>query len=105
VIPDVRKDAMCSVALDNVEPASAVSTDELYSYNLLTGDGFQYAAIRDGRKEYALYGYRSGDGSGSTTDHASVCVLSNRGRYGPTTSLKGARTMTPSPVSSRSSMK
>ena len=28
-----------------------VSTDQLYSYNLLTGDGFQHGAVKHGRKE------------------------------------------------------
>ena len=39
VIPNVKKDTLRDVVLQNVEPGSFVSTDELYSYNLLTGDG------------------------------------------------------------------
>ena len=61
VIPDVKKDTLRSVVLDHVEPGSVVSTDELYSYNLLTGDGFKHGAVKHGRKEYAFYDYRTGE--------------------------------------------
>ncbi len=61
VIPDVKKDTLRNVVLDNVEPGSVVSTDELYSYNLLTGDGFTHGAVKHGQKEYAHYDYRSGE--------------------------------------------
>lgn len=61
VIPDVKKDTLRSVVLDNVEPGSVVSTDELYSYNLLTGDGFKHGAVKHGRKEYAFYDYKTGE--------------------------------------------
>ncbi|MEO6152848.1 MAG: IS1595 family transposase [Croceibacterium sp.] len=59
VIPDVKKDTLREVVLDNVEPGSVVSTDELYSYNLLTGDGFTHGAVKHGAKEYAYYDYRT----------------------------------------------
>jgi transposase len=49
VIPNVKKDTLRSVVLDNVEPGSTVSTDELDSYNLLTGDGFEHGAVKHGR--------------------------------------------------------
>jgi transposase len=61
VIPDVKKDTLRGVVLDNVEPGSVVSTDELYSYNLLTGDGFTHGAVKHGAKEYAHYDYRTGE--------------------------------------------
>src|SRR3546814_1071855 len=61
VIPDVKKDTLRNVVLDNVEPGSVVSTDELYSYNLLTGDGFTHGAVKHGAKEYAHYDYRTGE--------------------------------------------
>lgn len=61
VIPDVKKDTLRNVVLDNVELGSVVSTDELYSYNLLTGDGFTHGAVKHGKKEYAHYDYRSGE--------------------------------------------
>ena len=61
VIPDVKMDTLRAVILDNVEPGSIVSTDELYSYNLLTGDGFTHGAVKHGAKEYAHYDYRTGE--------------------------------------------
>jgi transposase len=61
VIPDVTKATLRGVVLANVEPGSVVSTDELYSYNLLTGDGFKHGAVKHGAKEYAHYDYRSGE--------------------------------------------
>jgi transposase-like protein/predicted RNA-binding Zn-ribbon protein involved in translation (DUF1610 family) len=60
VIPNVKKDTLRDVVLENVEPGTTVSTDELYSYNLLTGDGYQHGAVKHGRKEYAFYDYRTG---------------------------------------------
>lgn len=39
IIPNVKKDTLRGGVLQNVEPGSAVSTNELYSYNLLIGDG------------------------------------------------------------------
>lgn len=60
VIPNVKKDTLRGVVLDNVEPGSVVSTDELVSYGLLTGDGYTHGAVKHGAKEYAYYDYRSG---------------------------------------------
>lgn len=61
VIPNVKKDTLRGVVLDNVQAGSVVSTDELYSYNLLTGDGYTHGAIKHGRKEYSFYDYRLGE--------------------------------------------
>lgn len=61
VIPDVKKDTLRAVVLDNVEPGSVVSTDELVSYNLLSGDGYKHGVVSHGRKEYAYYDYRAGE--------------------------------------------
>ncbi len=61
VIPNVKKDTLRGVVLDNVEPGSVVSTDELVSYGLLTGDGFKHGVVKHGAKEYAHYDYRSGE--------------------------------------------
>ena len=60
VIPNVKKDTLRKVVLDNVEPGSFVSTDELVSYGLLTSDGFEHGTVKHGAKEYAHYDYRSG---------------------------------------------
>jgi transposase-like protein len=61
VIPNVKKDTLRAVVLDNVEPGTVVSTDELYSYNLLTGDGYEHGSVKHGAGEYARYDYRSGN--------------------------------------------
>jgi transposase-like protein/predicted RNA-binding Zn-ribbon protein involved in translation (DUF1610 family) len=61
VMPDVKKDTLRDVVLANVEVGSVVSTDELYSYNLLTGDGYTHGAVKHGRKEYAFYDYRTNE--------------------------------------------
>ncbi len=61
VIPNVKKDTLRNVVLDNVEPGATVSTDELYSYNLLTGDGFKHGRVSHGKGEYAVYDYRAGE--------------------------------------------
>lgn len=61
VIPNVKKDTLRNVVLENVEAGSVVSTDELYSYNLLTGDGFKHGVVKHGKKEYSHYDYRSGE--------------------------------------------
>ena len=61
VIPNVKMVTLRGVVLDNVEAGSVVSTDELYSYNLLTKDGFKHGVVKHGAKEYAHYDYRSGE--------------------------------------------
>jgi len=61
VIPNVKKDTLRGVVLDSVKPGSTVSTDELYSYNLLTGDGYKHGAVKHGAKEYAYFDYRTGE--------------------------------------------
>ena len=58
VIPNVKKATLRDEVLANVEPGSTVSTDELMSYGLLTGDGFKHGAVKHGAKEYAYYDYR-----------------------------------------------
>lgn len=58
VIPNVKLDTLRGVVLDNVEPGSIVSTDELVSYGLLEGDGVKHGTVNHGRKEWAYYDYR-----------------------------------------------
>lgn len=58
VIPDIRKDTLQGVTRENVAPGSTVSTDELVSYGLLEGDGYQHGVVKHGAKEYAYYDYR-----------------------------------------------
>ncbi|HMU49081.1 MAG TPA: IS1595 family transposase [Geminicoccaceae bacterium] len=59
IIPDVKKATLREVTLRNVEPGSTVSTDELMSYGLLSGDGYAHGAVKHGSKEYAYYDYRT----------------------------------------------
>jgi transposase len=61
VVPDVRKDTLRDVVLENVEPGAVVSTDELISYGLLTGDGYTHGAVKHGAKEWSWYDWRSGE--------------------------------------------
>lgn len=58
VIPDVKKATLRGVVLQNVEPGTIVSTDELMSYGLLEGDGYQHGTVKHGAKEWAYYDYR-----------------------------------------------
>lgn len=53
IIPDIKTATLRKVVFDTVEPGSKVSTDELLSYDLLTGAGFDHDTVRHGRKEYA----------------------------------------------------
>lgn len=60
VIPDVRKPTLRAAFTANVEPGTVVSTDELMSYGLLTGDGFTHGTVKHGQKEYAFHDERTG---------------------------------------------
>lgn len=61
VIPNIKKDTLRGVVLDSVEPGSTISTDELVSYGLLSGDGYVHGVVSHGRKEYAYYDYRANE--------------------------------------------
>lgn len=61
VIPNVKKDTLRGVVLANVEKGATVSTDELYSYGLLEGDGYKHGRVKHGAKEYAYYDYRASE--------------------------------------------
>lgn len=58
VIPNVKKDTLRDVVLNNVEAGAIVSTDELVSYGLLEGDGYKHGSVSHGKKEWAYYDYR-----------------------------------------------
>lgn len=60
VIPDIKKATLRGVVLQNVEPGAIVSTDELMSYGLLEGDGYQHGTVKHGAKEWSYYDYRHG---------------------------------------------
>lgn len=53
VIPNVKRDTLREVVTRSIEPGSIVSTDELYSYGLLEGDGFRHGAVKHGAKQWA----------------------------------------------------
>jgi transposase len=55
-IPNVQKATLREVILRNVEPGTTVSTDELYSYGLLTGDGYTHGRVKHSAKQYAQTG-------------------------------------------------
>jgi transposase len=52
-IPDVTTATLRKRVLRTVKPGSTVSTDELHSYNLLTGDGYIHGAVNHTAKEWA----------------------------------------------------
>lgn len=58
VIENIKTATLRGVVLENVEPGSIVSTDELMSYGLLTKEGYRHGAVKHGAKEYAYYDYR-----------------------------------------------
>ncbi len=60
VIPNIQKNTLREAVLPKIEPGSTVSTDELMSYGLLSGDGFKHGTVKHGEKEYAYYDYRHG---------------------------------------------
>ena len=60
VIPNVKKTTLREIVNEQVEKGAIVSTDELFSYNLLTGDGYEHGTVQHGKKEYAHYDYRTG---------------------------------------------
>lgn len=60
VIPDIKKTTLRGVVLQNVEPGAIVSTDELMSYGLLEGHGYQHGTVIHGAKEWAYCDNRHG---------------------------------------------
>jgi transposase len=58
VVPNIRKHNLREVVLRTVEKGSAVSTDELLSYNLLKGDGYDHRSVNHKAKEWRKYNYR-----------------------------------------------
>jgi transposase len=58
VIPNVKKVTLRAVVNEKVEKGSIVSTDELMSYGLLTGDGYVHGSVKHSAKEWTHYDYR-----------------------------------------------
>lgn len=61
VIPNVKKPTLREVTNRNVEKGSTVSTDELMSYGLLTGDGYNHGQVVHGQKIWKYFDYRTGE--------------------------------------------
>jgi transposase-like protein len=61
IIPNVKTDTLKEVVNRTVEKGSIVSTDELVSYGLLTGDGYKHGQVKHGKKDYAHYDDFVGD--------------------------------------------
>lgn len=59
IIPNVKKSTLRDVTLRNVKPGSAVSTDELMSYGLLTGDGYLHGTVQHSDKDWSHYDWRT----------------------------------------------
>jgi transposase-like protein len=57
IIPDVKMPTLRKVVNENVAKGSIVSTDELMSYGLLTGDGYIHGAVKHAAKEWTHYDY------------------------------------------------
>ena len=52
VVPNVKLPTLRDAVLRNVEKGSTVSTDELRSYRLLTGDGYTHGTVKHNRRQY-----------------------------------------------------
>lgn len=52
-IPDIKSETLREVVSRTVRPGAIVSTDELVSYGLLKGDGFEHGKVKHGAKEFA----------------------------------------------------
>lgn len=53
IIPNVKMGTLRKAMLANVERGSTVSTDELFSYDLLTFEGYKHGRVTHSAKEYA----------------------------------------------------
>lgn len=60
VIPNVKMSTLREVVTRNVETGSVVSTDELMSYGLLTGDGYKHGQVVHSQKIWKYYDYETG---------------------------------------------
>jgi transposase-like protein len=59
IIPNVKKSTLRDVTLRNVKPGSAVSTDELMSYGLLTDDGYRHGTVTHSEKDWSHYDWNT----------------------------------------------
>jgi len=56
VVPNVKKITLRDITVEHVERGSTVSTDELYSYNLLTQKGYRHGTVKHSAKQWAKTG-------------------------------------------------
>lgn len=61
VVEDVSQESLKKVILENVEVGSAVSTDELRSYNLLESEGYEHGRVNHAAKQWARFDPARGD--------------------------------------------
>lgn len=61
VIADAKTVTLRKEILENVEVGSAVSTDELNSYNLLTGDGYEHGRVNHAANQWSRFDPKTGD--------------------------------------------
>lgn len=59
ILPNVHSSTLKQTILRNIETGSTISTDELYSYNLLDGAGYDHHLVTHGKKEYARGPYHT----------------------------------------------
>lgn len=59
IIPDVKMNTLKAETLATVAAGSVVSTDELMSYGLLEREGYTHVAVKHGKKEWAVFDYRT----------------------------------------------
>ncbi|MFC4725964.1 IS1595 family transposase [Glycocaulis abyssi] len=61
VIPNVKKETLRGVVMQQVAKGATVSTDELMSYGLLSDDGYKHGRVKHSAKDWAHYDYRTGE--------------------------------------------
>lgn len=59
IIPNIKMATLKAQTAATVAPGAVVSTDELLSYGLLKQDGYTHVAVKHGKKEWAIYDYRT----------------------------------------------
>jgi transposase-like protein len=67
VVPNAQTVSLRPIVLQNVERGATISTDELRSYGLLTGDGYRHGRVNHAQNEYARYVCKS------LTFHVNTC--------------------------------
>ena len=55
IVLDVKTKSLRPIVLENVARGSIVSTDELRSYSLLTGEGYRHGTVNHGAGQYSRY--------------------------------------------------